>query len=76
MTDTISRGDHAKRLLNDDLLQEALDIIEENITELWKGSDDSKSRNELWYTLKGLERFEAYLQIVLERGEFDKLEKE
>ena len=75
MTDGIQKGDHAKRLLEDPLLTEALDNIEEATINMWKDTVDSKARNELWFTLKGLERFKTQLQSLIEDGVYDKHNK-
>lgn len=72
----IERGEHAKRLLHDPLLQESLALIEENILDLWRETPDSKARNELWFTYKGLERFTNHLRTAISNGDFEKQIKE
>lgn len=70
--DSIQRGEHAKRLLEDSVLKDALDGIEEAVTQLWKEASTSEQREELWFTLKGLDRFKTHLRAAVDSGEFDK----
>jgi hypothetical protein len=70
MTNTIARADHAKRLLEDELLKEAFEAVEHDIFEEWRNSAtaDHSVRSELFHTLKGLERLKARLQAILDDG--------
>lgn len=70
MTNTIARADHAKRLLEDELLKEAFEAVEHDIFEEWRNSavTEHSTRSELFHTLKGLERLKARLQAILDDG--------
>ena len=65
---TIIRGEHAKRLLEDELLIEAFEEVERDIFDEWKktSSADHSERAELFHTLKGLERLKGRLQAILD----------
>lgn len=66
----LARADHAKRLLEDELLVEAFSEVERDIFEEWRLSApaDHSTRSELFHTLKGLERLKARLQAILDDG--------
>lgn len=66
----IDRGNHAKRLLEDDLLTECFDRIEKDIFDEWRstGVNDYDERTDLFLTLKCLERMKARLRAILDDG--------
>jgi hypothetical protein len=68
--DPITKANHAKRLLEDDILKEAFDAVERDIFEEWRKSShtDSSGRSDMFHTLKGLERLKARLQAILDDG--------
>lgn len=66
----IERGQHAKRLLEDELLAEAFSRIEKDIFEEWRHSsiNNYDERTDLFLTLKCLERLKARLRAILDDG--------
>jgi hypothetical protein len=68
--DPISKANHAKRLLEDELLKEAFAQVEKDIFEEWRmsGYADNDARSDMFHTLKGLERLKARLQAILDDG--------
>lgn len=68
--DPISKANHAKRLLEDELLKEAFAEVERDIFEEWRLSApaDHDARSDMFHTLKGLERLKARLQAILDDG--------
>lgn len=66
----IAQGNHAKRLLEDEVLQEAFAQVEADIYLEWRTSPvgDDRARQDLFHTLKGLERLKARLQATLDAG--------
>lgn len=66
----VIRGQHAKRLLEDDLLIECFDRIEKDIFDEWRttGVNDYDQRTDLFLTLKCLERLKARLRAILDDG--------
>lgn len=68
--DPITKANHAKRLLEDDILKEAFDAVERDIFEEWRMSviNDNDARSDMFHTLKGLERLKARLQAILDDG--------
>lgn len=69
-----SRGDHAARLLKDELLVEAFGVLEEEYTKLWKQTkpSDEAAREKLWLSLRQLEMVKAQLQSVVQTGKVAK----
>jgi len=68
--DPIAKANHAKRLLEDELLKEAFAQVEKDIFEEWRmsGYADDNARSDMFHTLKGLERLKARLQAILDDG--------
>ena len=68
--DPITKANHAKRLLEDELLKEAFAEVERDIFEEWRLSApaDHEARSNMFHTLKGLERLKARLQAILDNG--------
>jgi hypothetical protein len=68
--DPITKANHAKRLLEDDILKEAFAQVEKDIFEEWRmsGYADNDTRSDMFHTLKGLERLKARLQAILDDG--------
>lgn len=66
----IDKGNHAKRLLEDELLIECFERIEKDIFEEWKstGVHDYDERTDLFHSLKCLERLKARLRAILDDG--------
>jgi hypothetical protein len=64
------RGEQAKRLLEDPLLQEAFTAVDRALRDTWSatGDDATDERERLWLMLKLLERVRTYLSQVLETG--------
>ena len=68
--DPMTKANHAKRLLEDEILKEAFDAVERDIFEEWRMSThaDYSARSDMFHTLKGLERLKARLQAILDDG--------
>lgn len=73
---TIEKGQAASELLANPLLKESLDTIKDAIISQWTVTADSSLRDELWFTLTGLRRFEAILINAIETGSVDLTLKE
>lgn len=64
------RGEQARRLLEDPLLQEAFAAVESAVRDAWAATTDDATgeRERLWLMLKLLGRVHARLSEVLETG--------
>ena len=75
--DMKDRGHRAAQLLQDPLLIEALDLVEHELTQIWKGANTTlEQREQAWYTLRGHQRFKDILQLALETGKYDQILEE
>jgi hypothetical protein len=66
----IEQGNHAKRLLEDEVLLDAFSRIEKDLFDEWKSSDlnEYEARTDMFLTLKCLERLKARLRAILDDG--------
>ena len=66
----VQRGQDAKRLLEEPLLQEAFEVIEQEIMEKWKTAParDVDGREKLWMMLHLLGRVRSHLESVMASG--------
>ena len=70
------RGHLSKEILENPLVKEAFAVIEESIHEQWQEAPHSDMREELWYTLKGCQRFKQVFTIAIEQGNYEATLKE
>ena len=76
MTDAIHRGEHAKRLLDDDLLKDALNTIKTQTQALFfeLPSTAIAERERLHLLDKARQQFENLLNVLVAGGEVSKYE--
>jgi ribosomal protein S18 acetylase RimI-like enzyme len=74
MTD-LRREEHAKRLLDDELLQEAFDTLREDLMNRWihSGSTDLEARESIWLAIRLLERIDGHIKSIVETGDMAKI---
>ena len=65
------REARAKNLLSDELFNEAFDTLSKDITEAWNhtGIHDTEARENLWLSLRLLERVRLHLTSIVESGD-------
>lgn len=70
MTDAIQRAEHAKRLLDDDLVKEALVYMRATILGDWEATQppDAAKREDLYQLRRAISRFEEFFRAVIESG--------
>lgn len=66
----LKRAEHARQLLEDPMLKEALDLIEKEVILEWGGcpARDKDGREELWKFYKTALKFRGILQGAIESG--------
>lgn len=66
----LDRGEHAQRLLNDQLLQDALNAIKAEVVKTWVDcpARDKEGKEALWQLAKTADKFEALLKGYIETG--------
>ena len=64
----------ARGILNDELFVEAFDTLEQNIKDSWFNTSvrDAEARENLWLSLRLLERIGLHLTSIIETGEMAK----
>lgn len=69
--DVIARGQHAQRLLDDELLQEAFAHVSTRIVMEWQGTGpaDSATRESLWARLRALDEVQTSLRTFVQDAE-------
>jgi hypothetical protein len=68
---TQEQGQAAKNLLAHPVVKLTLDEIEEQLHSLWVSSNTTALRDELWYTLKGLNRFKDLLDSKVQNASYE-----
>ena len=71
MSEVVEKGHRAEALLNDPLIVEALSEIEQTLRDQWDDANTTDIREELWYTMKGMQRFTHLLFLTIEQGEYE-----
>lgn len=66
-----ARGDRAKALLSNELLQEAFDAIDETLQKEWRGSraGEQQLREDVWRSQKLLENIRKHIEKHVYTGE-------
>jgi phosphomevalonate kinase len=74
MTDQ-RREEHAKRLLNDELFNEAFDTLKTDLMERWhnSGSNESETRESLWLAIRLLDKVRGHVESIVETGHMAKI---
>ena len=72
------REEHAKRLLTDPLFVEAFEVLEKNLQNSWSASgvSETEAREQIWLSLRLLERIRLHLTSIVETGDMAKKLKE
>jgi|TARA_R110002051_G_scaffold21459_2_gene56971 hypothetical protein len=72
------REEQAKRLLNEPLLVEAFTELKTSLKNTWEFSSvgDIEAREQVWLSLRLLERIRLHLTSIVETGEMARIQKE
>jgi hypothetical protein len=72
------REEHAKRLLTDPLFVEAFEVLEKNLLNSWSvsGVNEIEAREQIWLSLRLLDRIRLHLTSIVETGDMAKKLKE
>ena len=66
MSNPIRDGKEAERLLAE--IEDHLKEVRQLLTEQWGHCRTTEEREELWYTLRGVELFEGRMSTVIQNG--------
>ena len=72
------REEHARRLLSDKLFNESFSMLEKNLLDSWSSSGvgEVEAREQIWLSLRLLERIRLHLTSIVETGDMAKKLKE
>tara|TARA_R100001530_G_scaffold39665_1_gene30580 strand:+ start:174 stop:443 length:270 start_codon:yes stop_codon:yes gene_type:complete len=70
----IERGRIAQDILDNEIFQEAMEMLEDEYKNIWASTkqDESEEREKLWMAMKLIPEFERQLRIIVERGTIKK----
>jgi len=66
----IERGRIAQDILNNEIFQEAMEMLEDEYKKIWASTkqEESEEREKLWMAMKLIPEFERQLRIIVEKG--------
>ena len=66
----IERGRIAQDILDNEIFQEAMEMLEDEYKKIWASTkqEESEERERLWMAMKLIPEFERQLRIIVERG--------
>ena len=69
------RERRAQSLINDELLQEAFDVLKEDLMGRWShsGSTDLEARESIWLAMRLLDRIHGHINSIVETGHMAKV---
>ena len=69
------RERRAQSLINDPLLNEAFDVLKEDLMNRWNhsGSTDLQARESIWLAMRLLDRIHGHINSIIESGHMAKM---
>ena len=69
------RERRAQSLINDPLLNEAFDVLKEDLMNRWNhsGSTDLEARESIWLAMRLLDRIHGHINSIIESGHMAKI---
>ena len=66
----IERGRIAQDILNNEIFQDAMEMLEDEYKKIWAATkqEESEQRERLWMAMKLIPEFERQLRIIVEKG--------
>ena len=66
----IERGRIAQDILDNEIFQEAMEMLEDEYKKIWAATkqEESEERERLWMAMKLIPEFERQLRIIVEKG--------
>jgi len=73
--DQEQRERRAQLLVDDELLNEAFDVLKEDLMGRWSqsGSTDLEARESIWLAMRLLDRIHGHLTSIIETGHMNKI---
>lgn len=76
MPDKIKEGNVARRILEDDVFQKAVDTADERFVEEWRTAEDVDGRERAHAKQEALQAVVEQLKVIVDRGEFEEHQQE
>jgi phosphomevalonate kinase len=69
------REEHAKRLLTDELLNEAFEVLKKDLLDRWSasGSTEVEARESIWLAMRLLDKIHGHITSIVETGHMNKI---
>ena len=69
------RESRAQSLIDDELLNEAFDVLKKDLMSRWQqsGSTDLEARESIWLAMRLLEKIHGHLMSIVETGHMNKI---
>ena len=69
------RERRAQSLINDPLLNEAFDVLKEDLMNRWNhsGSTDLEARESIWLAMRLLDKIHGHITSIIETGHMNKI---
>jgi len=73
--DQEQRERRAKSLIDDELLNEAFEVLKEDLMNRWNhsGSTDLEARESIWLAMRLLDRIHGHINSIIETGHMTKM---
>jgi len=71
----LQREEHAKRLLSDELFNEAFDVLKKDLMSRWNasGSTELEARDSIWLAMRLLDKLYNHISSIVETGHMNKV---
>ena len=69
------REEHAKRLLRDELFNEAFEVLRKDLMDRWSasGSSELEARESIWLAMRLLDKLYGHISSIVETGHMNKV---
>jgi len=69
------REEKAKNLLNNELFNEAFDVLRKDLMSRWEasGSTELEARESIWLAMRLLDRLHGHIKSIVETGHMNKM---
>ena len=69
------REEKAKNLLNNELFNEAFDVLRKDLMNRWEasGSTELEARESIWLAMRLLDRIHGHIKSIVETGHMNKM---
>ena len=75
MMSDLQREEKAQNLLNNELFQEAFEVLKKDLMDRWSasGSTELEARESIWLAMRLLDKIHGHLTSIVETGHMNKI---